>query len=296
MKSSTKNISAFGETEDAYEQTAQNAPLVLDLPTIQEIPIGDLHVDPSYQRILNEKVVEGIYKYWDDALFQVLDVSAREDEDKIVTYWVIDGQHRYAAALQRGVKTLPARVHLHLTPADEALLFVDLQRSRHPLSALDLFWALKESKFEAAERIYSIATEHNLIIARKIGAPADRTLIATESLMSLYRMGEDVLEDTLTIVDKAWNGEAQAVQRKILTGLGYFIKTFRKEKSYDVNTLIEAFKGEDLAGLVNLATARSKTLRLPTRTAIARVLLEVFNKSKKGRKFPGRTFILAEAV
>lgn len=56
-------------------------------------------------------------------------------------FYIIDGQHRYYAAIAKGIEDLPCIVHTGLTKEDEARLFVRLNTSRKTLKPIDTFRA-----------------------------------------------------------------------------------------------------------------------------------------------------------
>lgn len=90
-----------------------------------EVEIIGLGVDPTYARDLDAAWVDEIYSNWDDDLFTAPTVGHREDG----TYWIIDGQHRLAAARKRGFTHVSARVVMSDGAAREAWLFVNLNES-----------------------------------------------------------------------------------------------------------------------------------------------------------------------
>ena len=71
-------------------------------PSLEFRPIADLQIDESYQRSIDtgpsQSLVKRIARDWDWGLCQPLNVAKREDG----SLWVIDGQHRLAAARDRG--------------------------------------------------------------------------------------------------------------------------------------------------------------------------------------------------
>lgn len=68
---------------------------VNDWPVIRDIRIGDLTVDPKWQRLLNKKVIQSA-KHLDRELFQCIVVFERPDGSLVV----VDGQHKAIMALK----------------------------------------------------------------------------------------------------------------------------------------------------------------------------------------------------
>jgi len=85
--------------------------------TIEEVRIDQLHTD-VYQRILNMDKVNKLAANWDPLAVGFLIVSRRPNGD----LYVVDGQHRAAAALRFGHVTMEAQVFEGLSLQQEAKL------------------------------------------------------------------------------------------------------------------------------------------------------------------------------
>jgi hypothetical protein len=111
-------------------------------PELVWLDPAEILVDAGYQRSIEgetaRKLIREIAADWDWDLCQPIAVSRREDG----TLWVIDGQHRHAAAKLRGdISLLPAQVLRFSGPAEEAEAFVRLNQQRRRLSGTELFRA-----------------------------------------------------------------------------------------------------------------------------------------------------------
>lgn len=123
-------------------QTPKINPKKGTMPVLQWMPPHMLAVDPSYQRSIDnpqsQKLITKIAKDWDWDLCQPLVVSRRPDGSQ----WIVDGQHRLAAAVLRGdVEQLPCFICNYPDAATEAQRFVDFNRNRKALKPLDLWKA-----------------------------------------------------------------------------------------------------------------------------------------------------------
>lgn len=112
------------------------------MPALQYLLPQQLSIDPAYQRSIDsgesQALIRRIAQHWNWDLCQPLVVSRREDG----SLYVIDGQHRLAAARLRGdIAQLPAVVVQYSGAADEAASFVELNRQRRPLTRIDMFKA-----------------------------------------------------------------------------------------------------------------------------------------------------------
>ena len=136
------------------------------LPVLQYVLPAQLQIDAAYQRSLegeqSQTLVRGIAQYWNWDLCQPL-VVARRPDGKL---YVIDGQHRLAAARMRGdIAQLPAVVVQYETVEDEAASFVLLNQQRKPLSKLDLFKAAVASGDTSASAIVAAMDKAGLRLA-----------------------------------------------------------------------------------------------------------------------------------
>lgn len=111
------------------------------LPVLQFCLPDQLEVDATYQRSIDnpesQALITEIALAWDWGRAQLLIVSRREGR-----LFVVDGQHRLAAARLRGdIVQLPCLIEEYADVAEEAALFNALNDRRRPVSALDKFRA-----------------------------------------------------------------------------------------------------------------------------------------------------------
>ena len=121
------------------------------LPVLQYCSPDQLSIDESYQRSLESEnsrtLIRKIAMYWDWGLCQPLFVARRSDGK----LYVVDGQHRLAAAKLRGdIWQLPCVVTHFDSAADEAASFVALNQQRRPLTQVELFKAALSAGDEEA--------------------------------------------------------------------------------------------------------------------------------------------------
>lgn len=129
-------------------------PVLGSPPVLQWAAPGQLQIDPSYQRSIqngpSQTLIRQIATHWNWDLCQPLVVSRRAGGG----LFVIDGQHRLAAAkLRRDVPHLPCVILELVDRADEAASFVHLNQRRRPLSKLDVFKAAVASGDSEASAI-----------------------------------------------------------------------------------------------------------------------------------------------
>jgi ParB-like nuclease domain len=134
-----------------------------------------IHVDPEYQRKLNERLVGRIVANWSWVSCGVIEVSQRSDSEM---YFVIDGQHRWKAATYlSAIKELPCIVFALDTVMDEATGFLAANTERRLPTISDQFKALITTGDKTAIEAMQLAETYS----RKIGAPADAQHISCVS-------------------------------------------------------------------------------------------------------------------
>ncbi|OYW85181.1 MAG: hypothetical protein B7Z20_09560, partial [Sphingobium sp. 32-64-5] len=85
--------------------------------------------------------------------------------------WVIDGQHRLAAAQLRGdIPFLPCCVGVYGSVADEAAMFVAMNRQRKAMNRLDDFHAAIASGDAEAIEIAKLITDAGFTVSRRTGS------------------------------------------------------------------------------------------------------------------------------
>lgn len=137
-----------------------------NLPALQWALVSQLQVDAEYQRSTDngpsQNLIRKIAMHWNWDLCQPLVVSRRADG----SLFVIDGQHRWEAAVRRGdITQLPCVVVDYASAADEAASFVHLNQQRKPLSKLDVFKAAVASEDEEACAILAAMEAAGLSVA-----------------------------------------------------------------------------------------------------------------------------------
>ena len=104
----------------------------------RQIALVDLDlcdVDYEYQRVRTSHV-NYLYDNFNINECDPLLVSYRNGR-----FYIIDGQHRYYAALAKGIKRLLCIIRTGLTMENEARIFVTMNKSRKPLTPFDEFKA-----------------------------------------------------------------------------------------------------------------------------------------------------------
>ncbi|MBT2185543.1 DUF6551 family protein [Sphingobium nicotianae] len=252
-------------------------PPIGKMPSIEWVHTVQLSVDPSYQRsIQNEssrRLIASIAANFDWRLCAPLVVSRRADECLII----IDGQHRWAAAMRRGdLLQLPCCVFCYGTAEEEARMFILANRARKAMSRLDDFHAAVAAADDDALEILELVTQAGLTVARTVsslGGRANEVAFTSSIAHSLRRQGPQVVSAALTTMAEAFPN--QPLYGPLFSGLADIFNS--PPDSFDPDMLPNALAKRDSRGWNAVAKdASTPALRtLAMRTAIIEAMTPV---------------------
>lgn len=196
-------------------------------PAIQFLSVDRLEVDATYQRSIegrsSQKLIEAIARDWDWHLCVPLLVSARDGK-----LYIVDGQHRHAAAVMRGdIPHLPCCVGQYASAAEEAALFIQANRRRRAVNKIDDFRAALAGGDPATVRVNELVTDARLTIASH-GVTANigpGELVCTSTLYRmLAKQGAPALSAALTCIGDAFEGQIIRYGSLLVQGLTFLFK------------------------------------------------------------------------
>lgn len=193
------------------------------------IPVSELVIDHSYQRRLRSKVRKMI-THWDYNLCDAVLVSYRDDK-----FYVVDGQHRVAAANAKEVPFLPCQILEGLSLKDEAARFVEQNTSVSILSPFDTFRAnllLGDPVDTAISDLckkweLEICDTHGMKLAGKMGSISDtRKIVKTH--------GIEMLDNIFAALHEAqWNLLTAGHSGRVLNALKNTFVEYRDKHSFE---------------------------------------------------------------
>lgn len=257
--------------------------------TVETIPAGRLKVDQRVQRdgLKMNKVQEFENKFNPDAL-GVIYVSRRGSEEGEADF-IIDGWHRDEVAKRKDPNyPLTCHVFRGLTVAEEALMFLDLNRST-PVSRLEKFKVSLEADDPTATLIDQITRSRGWTVS---AVPANGNINAVAVLERIHDMSQKVeanphlLDATLMVVTRAWGADREGTQSVILEGIASVIAHYGDQ--LNLTRLYEQLRERD-GGPRELHDngkymARSRKGR--TAMGVAELVVDTYNKGAKGKKLP----------
>lgn len=208
------------------------------MPVLQFALPDELEIDAEYQRALDfssDQLIRRIAENWDWTLYQPLAVSRRADG----RLFVIDGQHRLAAARLRGdIPQLPCTITEFASATAEAASFVALNQQRKPLNAMELFRAAVASGEEEAVAIASAMRTAGLQLAPHTNYRAWKPgmVCNVASLRGAWRRYDAAAcEAAMRLLAQAWPDEVLQFGGTVWPGLAALC-SYEKDRLHDPAT------------------------------------------------------------
>jgi hypothetical protein len=265
---------------------------------IREVPLTGVYVDPRFQRTLNPNAVNRIKEeYHPQGVAQLLLARITEDGEARSELAVIDGQTRFKALEElhhevadgrRTVEGLAsvvvAEVFDELTVAEAALLF-RLRNAQRPVAPKErdrimvtegdpvMVEVVRQSE-AAGYRVFSDDEDERPVTMRHL-----------EVAKRIVRWGwkysrPELLAEALNIQAQAFGLEVGAVDRQVL---GATADLLRKNDNLVEDELVRVLSTLGLPGLRGQAEAKASRIGKRMHGTIQLVVIEAYNKGKRGR-------------
>lgn len=256
-------------------------------PTFEKVPVRLIKVDPAYQRELKNSHVFRLADNWEGRKAGAIAVSLRPDG----FYYAFDGQHRLAAAKERGIEELWCEVWRNLVPSDEAGLFFARNDDLN-VRAFDKFRALVEAGDPDRCEIAKIVHDTGWALGDNDQDGQIRAVSALERVYGVSRNSDaerhpDRLRTTLEVIHRAWGYDQDGVAGFLLDGLGKVIGRYGDQLDHEM--LIR--KLSKYPGGPTALVGRSKELRAFINTTVpncvAELIVETYNKGLRRTQITG---------
>lgn len=243
------------------------------------VPFRAMTVDRSYQRELSSGKVKKIEDAFDEKGLGALHLSLREEK-----YPIIDGQHRWAAAMNKGLGDMKVHciVYRGLTRAEEAELFLILNDSK-TMSAIDRYKAAVVAEDETALAIEKVLAHYGLRIA---GSGAEGTVRCISKVEQVYKAGPAALERLFLILTEAWGTRPSAFEQVVVDGVGKVVTRYNGE--LDEASLVKklaTYRGGP-AALAGDARGYADFRPIGVGRACAELIVDTYNKGKRSGALP----------
>lgn len=167
-------------------------------PKLLWVGVEELHVNTDYQRNISsnrgQTIIKGIVEHFKWHHFQPIMITNRE----LGGYWIIDGQHRTAAAQQRGIDKVPAVLMEDLSAEDQARAFAGINGKRVNVTPMAMHYALIAARDPERVALQKCCEEAGVVIPRypkavNYGLKPNETLTIGTLLSIMKRYGSETL-------------------------------------------------------------------------------------------------------
>ncbi|TXH35275.1 MAG: hypothetical protein E6Q98_15905 [Rhodospirillaceae bacterium] len=261
-------------------------------PKLLWLPITQLEVDPCYQRDASgrrsQQLIRHIAQSFDWSRFQVLTVTPKEqDEHRILTWLIIDGQHRTAGALLRGdIDELPCIVMDLPDRAAQAKAFVALNRDRVAINRMQMHHAALAAGDVDAQRLSEICAAAGVEINRY---PVPRPILKPHQTMAIATMqklladlGPVHLERSLRTLRATWPTIPGSLNGDLISALSFI---FASTANLDQDHLQAVLRKRDPEAWVESARQRRYASGGKLGHALQRLIVTAYN-AKAAVKLP----------
>lgn len=254
---------------------------------IRPVPVGNLRIEPRYQRPLDAARVRAMASALDDTQLGVIEVHERADGSLLV----LDGQHRARAVLEaRGRDGLVlAHVVRGLSVAEEARRFLLLNKERVALSGYALWRARMAAGDDTVLSVERIVSELGLKTGQTDSEGTVRAVGALESIVKAH--GVDVLRETLQVTSEAYGRSVDAFGSDLLRGVALVLDVYGDKGSLAAGLDVDLLAKKIAAVMPVQVVARAQALRDVKRGSVPRLVAEVivglYNKGRReGARLP----------
>jgi hypothetical protein len=273
--------------------TPEDVEIVLLRP--DEVMVDKEHFTQRDFRVHHARAIS---KEYSPALFGIGHVSLRDNGK----YYVLDSQHRCAAAIMagRGDERVPFKVWRGLTIAGEAKKFLELNAGKLSTSSFDKFRVGVTAGNPTNVEIVRILESFGLTYAQ---GNAEGTVRAVDALVQIYegrvRAGapkkpakakpaaelpqSHILSRTLLILTQAWGRDRTAFDAVLLKGVAALI--YKHDTKIEGNRLARMLSKSDTpTRAIGKIRSLSEVARITTMVAAVQYLEGIYNQKLAGER------------
>ena len=263
------------------------------------IPIGELHIDSTYQRDINYPFITEMAADFDYGQLDLQSFSVgRRMKGQAHTDYIIDGQHRWLALSQREPKDFPVGCYVRISPgADwEANEYLRINFARkNPTSAGRFKAAVTAGRsfgWDNDAAVAEMLTELEIQTVQHTGQTytprggghgnAVPTLFAIGKVCRLYALYPEVVRRVLITMRDTWadTRPSQAFDGIVFDGLADFYMAHHEEAVTE--EVVRVLRPVPPSELRDGAEQLRGNRKYPVRAFVARSIAELYNQGKRG--------------
>ena len=246
---------------------------VKNMGTIEAVPIASMNFDKAYQRDLRTDFAKKLATNWSTTALGFPLVSRRSNGK----LYVVNGQHRIAAATMNGLTEIVCLVISGLSEQEEADL--RLAGNVHlSETSLETFRAKVAARYPEALDIMKIVEGYGAVINDSATKESGINCIATlESLYANDRGG--ILVEVLDVVRDAW-GKVGGVYTtaNILKAIAWMLEQHKDDANFNRSRFVEKLREVGLAALTTRMHTQRAAMGGSQWLNMYRGMVEVYNE------------------
>jgi len=252
------------------------------------LPLDDLQIDRKTQATYNEARARAIAERFDPDLFGKPLAWAERGADGVERFYVLDGQHRVAAAivaLGKGQK-IECEVVRGIDRVRASQLHLGRNMSRRP-TAMDQFLVGLTAQDPECLCIAKVCGAQGFKIGPLV---TDGTIGAVTAMKKIYRLQPpgargQLLAEVLRILSSAWGNKSHAFRGELMLGMALVIKTYGA--SIEEKPLVHALKiSEGPLNLLGDAKKLKSSLKQTIASAVSFKIVDIYNNRRRSGKVP----------
>lgn len=265
--------------EDVIRQAGLDAESFHARSKIVQVRLADVQIDRSYQRDLSMVLVDDIAAEWNEVASELILVSDRGEREEGGGLFVINGQHRTAAARKLGMGKIWARVVRLDDLDDPGLIEADLRlktNKRLGDRPLERFKAQLRAGNPESIAITNILAKYDTQI--NLIPSADYGLNSVSTVEYLYRLDNGaLLKEALEAINLAYGRvDSHTAGANPMKAVAWFIDKHGSMDA-DVGRLVEKLQGIGLPALGARARLMQGTMGGSMWANYYRALVDLYN-------------------
>lgn len=238
------------------------------------LPFNALSVNERVQRAIIPARVKKLAVKWSFRGVGVVTISRRDGQN-----YIVDGQHRWAAAMQLGHGTSKVLCHIYtdLSEQEEAALFLTLNDSRS-VSPYDRYRVGLIARDPICVGTFEILEEHGLKIGHHRG---DGVVCCIDKALALYERDPELLNALCALLVGAWGTRPSAFEQVVFSGAAVVLGRYNGELNVPGFTKkLSGYRGGPSA-LVGDARGLADYKPISVTRAAAEIMVATYNKGRR---------------
>ena len=202
---------------------------IKDIKSVKWIPVNMMKTISEYQRSCYEPWIRKTMPNFNWMAFGLIEVYYDKYSEK---YKIIDGQHRVIMAERLGLASIPCNIR-DISTDEEAAKIAIIINNRRNHKASDEFKMGLCAGDETCLSINDIVKKNGLKLT-PTGSGTDNISCYSELTKLFVKYGGAILDESLYLIKKTWEGDSRTLGRKFISGFTEFLSVYKGRIKIDV--------------------------------------------------------------